>query len=355
MRVYIGTYTEDRSEGIYQFDFDPATGQATAARLAVRVSNPPFLALHPNGKLLFSVGEISDASGTIQGAINAYSINRATGDLTLLNQQPSGGNGPCHVTVDRSGRFILATNYRSGSVVVLPIGEDGRLGTATARVQHVGLSVHPQRQEGPHAHSVTLDFTNRFAIVCDLGLDEVLVYRFDQQRGTLVENNPPGVKVLPGSGPRHFVFHPGDKFAYVINELASTVTAFTWDAAVGRLSEFQTISTLPDGMTDPQNSSAEAQVHFSGSYLYGSNRGHDSIAMFAIDASSGRLTSLGQQPSGGRTPRHFGIDPTGKWLLVAHQHGNTVCVFRIDPASGKLQLTGHSVEAPTPVCVKFLG
>jgi 6-phosphogluconolactonase len=222
-------------------------------------------------------------------------------------------------------------------------------------VQHAGSSVNRQRQEGPHAHSVNLDLTNRFALVCDLGLDRVLVYRFDSQRGGLTANDPPAAEVSPGSGPRHFAFHPGGQFAYVINELASAVTAFTWDAAIGRLSEFQTISTLPNGAADPQNSTAEVQVHSSGRFLYGSNRGHDSIAMFAIDQSSGRLTSLGQQPSGGRTPRNFGIDRTGNWLLAAHQHSNTVRVFRIDPASGKLQPTDHTVEVPTPVCVKFLG
>jgi 6-phosphogluconolactonase len=353
MRVYIGTYTQGDSEGIYQFDFDPTTGRVGKPRLAGRAANPPFLAIHPNGNLLCSIGEISNADGTKQGAVNAFSIDAASGELTLLNQQSSRGVGPCHVTVDRSGRFALVTNYRSGSVAVLPIDENGRLKPASDFVQHVGSSVNRERQEGPHAHSVNLDFTNRFAIVCDLGLDQVLVYRFDSDRGTLKPNEPPAANISPGSGPRHFALHPTGRFAYVINELASTVTAFTWNVDSGRLSEIQTISTLPEGMVDPNNSTAEVQVHTSGKFLYGSNRGHDSIAMFAIDPTTGRLTSLGQQPSGGQFPRNFGIDFTGNWLLAAHQHSHTVRVFEIETATGRLRPTDQVVEVPSPVCVKF--
>jgi 6-phosphogluconolactonase len=353
MRVYIGTYTQGDSEGIYQFDFDPATGRVGKARLAGQAANPPFLAIHPNGKMLYSVGEMTGADGTKQGALNAFAIHATTGNLMLVSVQSSRGVGPCHVTVDRSGRFTVVTNYRSGSVAALPILDDGRLGPAATFVQHAGSSINRDRQEGPHAHSVNLDLTNRFAIVCDLGLDQVLVYRFDSDRGTLQPNDPPAANISPGSGPRHFAFHPTGRFGYVINELASTVTAFTWDATSGTLSEIQTISTLPEGMVDPNNSTAEVQVHPNGRFLYGSNRGHDSIAMFVIDPSSGRLTSLGQQPSGGQFPRNFGIDPTGNWLLAAHQHSHTVCVFEIEVTTGILRPTDQVVEVPSPVCVKF--
>ncbi len=314
MRVYVGTYTGRNSQGIYQFDFDTATGKATQPELAGEGVNPSFLALAPSGKFLYSVSELT--GGKKEGAINAFAIDPATGKLTLLNQQSSGGQGPCHVTVDHTGKFALATNYNSGSVTVLPINDDGTLGASTAFDQHEGTGPNKARQEGPHAHSVNMDPSNRFAIVCDLGLDKVFVYRLNAD-GTLTPHDPPTVQVPAGGGPRHFTFHPNGKFAYVINEMGSTVTVFKWDGDKGTLTEVQTISTLPDGVSLPNNTTAEVQVHPSGKFLYGSNRGHDSIAMFAIDQDTGRLTSLGQVPSGGKTPRHFAIDPTGNWLLAA--------------------------------------
>ena len=320
----------------------------------MRLSIRRFWRLSPSGKFLYSVSESggSGSGGKKDGAINAFAIDPDTGKLTLLNQEPSRGQGPCHVTVDHTGKFALATNYNSGSVTVLPIGEDGKLGESTAFDQHEGSGPVKGRQEGPHAHSVNMDPSNRFAIVCDLGLDKVFVYRLNPD-GTLTPNDPPTVSVAPGSGPRHFTFHPNGKFAYVINEMGGTVTAFQWDGKKGILSEIQTISTLPDGVSQPNNTTAEVQVHPSGKFLYGSNRGHDSIAMFSIDPESGRLTSLGHVSSGGKTPRNFAIDPTGAWLLAAHQNTNNICVFRIDPVSGKLEATGDSVEVGHPVCLKF--
>lgn len=354
VRVYIGTYTGRNSQGIYQCNLDLRTGKLSQPELAGEAVNPSFLALAPNGKFLYSVSESSGSgsSGKKEGAINAFAIDPNTGKLTLLNQETSRGQGPCHVTVDHTGKFALATNYNSGSVTVLPIGEDGKLGASTAFDQHEGSGPVKGRQEGPHAHSVNLDPANRFAIVCDLGLDKVFVYRLNPD-GTLTPNDPPTVSVPPGGGPRHFTFHPNGKFAYVINEMGGTVTAFKWDADKGTLSEIQTISTLPDGVSLPNNTTAEVQVHLSGKFLYGSNRGHDSIAMFSIDPESGRLTSLGHVPSGGKTPRNFAIDPTGQWLLAAHQSTNNICVFHIDPTSGKLEATGESVEIGRPVCLKF--
>jgi 6-phosphogluconolactonase len=255
--------------------------------------------------------------------------------------------------VDKTGRNVLVANYGSGSVACLPVKEDGRLAEASAFIQHTGSSVNPQRQQGPHAHSVNMSPDNRFAMVADLGLDEVLVYRFDPVKGSLAANDPPFAKVKPGSGPRHFAFHPGGKFAYVINELASTVTALAYDARRGILSEVQTVSTLPPGFTGT-STTAEVQVHPSGKFLYGSNRGHDSIAVFGIDARKGTLTPIEHVPTQGKTPRNFGIDPTGSYLLAANQSSDNVVVFRIDPQTGRLTPTGQVLEVGIPVCVKFV-
>ncbi len=352
MRFYIGTYSRGGSQGIYQLDLDLAAGKLSTPQLAAEAVNPSFLAIHPNRKFLYSVTEITNPDGTKGGGVNAFSIDPQTGKLMLLNQQSSKGIGSCHVTVDRAGKFLLVANYPSGNVAVLPIQPDGRLSPATGFAQHEGSGPNQARQDKPHAHSANMDPSNRFAIICDLGLDKVFVYRLNTD-GTLTPNDPPSATVAPGAGPRHFTFHPNGKFTYVINEMGSTVTAFNWDGERGKLTEFQTISMLPDGVTMPDNTTAEVQVHPSGKFLYGSNRGYDSIAMFSIDPATGRLTSLGQIPSGDQTPRNFGIDPTGKWLLVGHQTTGTVRVFRIDQTSGKLEPTDSSVDIPNAVCVKF--
>ena len=283
--------------------------------------------------------------------MTAFAIG-ADGKLTPLNQQPSRGSAPCHLVVDRAGKTLLLANYGGGSVAAFPIGPDGRLGESTAFVQHSGSSTNPQRQKEPHAHSINLDAANRFAVAADLGLDKVLVYRFDAAKGTLSPNEPPSTSVKAGSGPRHFAFHPNGRNAYVINEIASTVTAFQYDAAQGVLKEVQTLSTLPKGYTG-DTSTAEVQVHPSGKFLYGSNRGHDSIAVFAIEA-NGTLRYIENTPTGGSTPRNFGISPDGKYLLAANQKSDNVVVFRIDPKSGRLTSTGNTLEVPSPVCVKFL-
>jgi 6-phosphogluconolactonase len=350
--VYIGTYTQKGSKGIYRCELDLATGKLSAPVVAGQVANPSFLAIHPNRRFLYAVGETSDFGGKKTGAVNAFAIDPKTGALSLLNQQSSGGAGPCHLIVDREGKNVLAANYGGGSACVLPIQADGKLGAATAVVQHKGSSVNPKRQEGPHAHSINLDPANRFAFVADLGLDKVMVYRFDPAKGTLTPHEPPSAAVAPGAGPRHFAFHPGGKYAYVINELANTVTAFRYDPERGTLTEIQTISTLPK---DFQGTSytAEVQVHPSGKFLYGSNRGHDSIAVFTI-GDDGKLTPAGHQSEGIKTPRNFGIDPTGTYLLAASQAADRVIVFRIDPKSGELRPTGSAVEVPVPVCVKFM-
>ncbi|MCZ6795158.1 MAG: lactonase family protein [Planctomycetota bacterium] len=349
--VYIGTYTTSEDQGIFIFRMDPASGALTRVGVAAGVANPSFLAIHPGGRYLYAVNEVGGYEGKKSGAVSAFAIDEETGELTLLNRQASGGSSPCHIVVDSSGRNALVANYGGGSVAVLRIGKDGRLGDRSSFVQHEGSSVNPRRQKGPHAHSINVDAGNRFAFAADLGLDKVLVYRFDAEKGTLTRHGAAAVK--PGAGPRHFAIGPGGRFAYVINELASTVTAFSFDAERGRLRELQTVSTLPAGVDRP-NSTAEVQVAPSGKFLYGSNRGHDSIVVFSIDAEKGTLKYVENESTRGKTPRNFGIDPTGKFLLAANQGTDNVVVFRIDGETGALTPAGHEARVPRPVCVKFL-
>ena len=351
-RVYLGTYTRGPTGGIYLSELDPATGALTQPRLAAATDSPSFLALHPGGQFLYAVGGAVKSDGKTSGAVTAFAVEAATGMLKRLNRQPSGGSGPCHVVVDATGRHVLAANYSSGSVVSLPIGRDGRLGEATSVIQHQGSSVNQRRQSGPHAHSINLDASNHFAFAADLGVDKIFIYRFDSAKGTLTPHDPPAVDLAGGAGPRHFAFHPDGRFAYVINELHSTVTAMAFDPAKGTLSKLETISTLP-GDFKGNNSTAEVQVHPSGKFLYGSNRGHDSLAIFAVDAKTGRLRPIGHQPTGGQTPRNFGIAPTGRYILAANQKTGNVVVFRVNPTTGRLTPTGHSITVSSPVCVKF--
>jgi 6-phosphogluconolactonase len=353
LRVYVGTYTQGtKSQGIYLFDLDPAKGTLTPQGLAGETANPSFLAIHPNRRFLYAVSEVSTSDGMKTGAVAAFDIDPETGKLKLLNKQPSRGAGPCHLVTDAKGKNVLVANYGGGSVAVLPIREDGGLAEPSSAIQHEGKSVNPRRQEAPHAHSINLDAANRFAFAADLGLDKVLVYRFDPAKGTLTANDPAAATVEPGAGPRHFAFHPDGRHAYVINELTSTVTAFSYDPDKGVLKEVQTISTLPEGFKG-DTSTAEVQVHPSGKFLYGSNRGHDSISVFTIDPATGKLTLAGHQ-TGIKTPRNFGIDPTGTYLLAAAQGGNTLTVYRIDPKTGLLKQVGEPAEVPAPVCVKFV-
>jgi 6-phosphogluconolactonase len=351
--VYVGTYTQGKSQGIYRFNLDLGAGKLTPAGVTPGVNNPSFLAIHPNRRFLYAVIEIDNFGGQKSGAVSAFAIDAKTGNLTLLNQQPSRGGGPCHLTVDKGGKCVLVANYGGGSVAALPIEADGRLGAPTAFIQHEGKSANPRRQEGPHAHCILLDQANRLAFAADLGLDKILVYRFDAAKGTLVAHNPPAASVAAGSGPRHFAFHPSGRYAYVINELASTVTAFRYDSRKGALETLQTISSLPSGFSG-NNSTAEIAVHPSGKFLYGSNRGHNSIVIYAIDEATGRLTLVGHQPTQGKTPRNFAIDPTGNYLLAANQDSDSIVVFRIDGKTGQLQPTGQSVEVPMPVCVVMM-
>jgi 6-phosphogluconolactonase len=351
--VYVGTYTSGESRGIYLLHLDMASGRLTPAALVAEVTNPSFLAIHPNHRCLYAVNEVSDAGGGQSGAVSAFAIEPRTGKLTLLNHELSGGAGPCHLVVDHGGRNVLVANYGGGSVAVLPIQEDGHLRPASGFVQHHGSSVDPRRQVGPHAHSIRVDAADRYAFSADLGLDKVLIYRFDGTRGMLDPNDPPAADIAPGSGPRHFVFHPTGRWAYLINEMNSTATAFSYEPDRGALNTLQTLSTLPEGFQG-RNSTAEMQVHPDGRFLYGSNRGHDSIALYAIDPATGWLTALGHQPTRGKNPRNFGMDATGAYLLAANQDSDNIVVFRIDPRTGGLKPTGHTAQAPKPVCVKMI-
>jgi 6-phosphogluconolactonase len=353
MFVFIGTYTGGKSKGIYRSEFDSATGKLSAPELAAETPSPSFLALHPNGRYLYAVGETSEFRKQNVGSVSAFSLDAKVGKLTLVNQQSSGGGGPCHLAVDRSGKYLLVANYGTGSIAALPIHADGGLGEPSAVIQHQGSSTNPQRQAGPHAHFITTDLADRFALVCDLGLDKVLVYRFDPGVGSLVPNDPPALSIQPGSGPRHLAFHPNGRFVCLINELNSTLSVLQYDPQSGTLREVQTVSTLPIDFNG-NNSCAEVQFHPSGKFVYGSNRGHNSVAVFTFEPKTGRLSSVQYQGTEGTTPRYFGIDPSGKWLLAANQDSDNVAVFHIDERTGRLSPNGQTIEVGMPVCLAFI-
>lgn len=351
--VFFGTYTRTGSEGIYTYRMDPESGALERLSVVSGIENPSFLALHPSGRHLYAVSEIAEFEGQKTGTVSAYSIDSASGQLSFLNLQPSAGAIPCHLVVDQAGRNLLLATYTGGTVASFPIDSEGRLGPAVSVIQHEGSSVDPVRQTGPRAHSINLDPGNRFAVAADLGTDEVMVYRFDTATGVLEPNEPPSVSVAPGGGPRHFAFHPSGRFGYVINEMGSTVTAFRYDGEKGTLDPIQTITTLPEDFQGVTHT-AEVRVHPSGRFLYGSNRGHDSIAIFSIDQETGQLTARGQEPTRGKTPRNFEIDPAGTWLLAANQDSDSVVVFRIDSQTGALEATGQTADVPMPVCIRML-
>ncbi|HTK75156.1 MAG TPA: lactonase family protein [Gemmataceae bacterium] len=347
--VFVGTYTKaNGSKGIYRCELDTASGKLSTPQLAAEARSPSFLAIHPSSKFLYAVGEYEQGSGGVSG----FTLDPATGALKPINTKPSGGSGPCHLVVDKAGQTVLVANYNSGSAATLSIGADGSLNGPVSQIQHSGRGKVRSRQDGPHAHSVNLDAANRFAVVADLGLDKLMVYRFNPSAHTIAANDPPSMNLEPGAGPRHFAWHPDGKRAYVIDELDSTLTACDYDASRGVFTPRQTVSTLPSDFKG-KNSTAEVVVHPSGKFVYGSNRGMDTIAGFTIDP-AGMLRIDGHTPSGGRTPRNFNIDPTGSYLIAANQDSNNLVVFRIDQQSGKLTPTGQQVEVGQPVCVKFL-
>ena len=352
-RTYIGTYSRGDSKGIYSFVLDTAAGTLTPEGLVAETENPSFLAIHPTGKYLYAVNEIDKYKGQASGSVTAFKINASSGKLERLNEVAAGGTTTCHVNISRNGKFAVIANYGSGSCAAFALGPDGKLGDRTAFHQHAGTSSDPGRQKGPHAHSVNFDTQNKHVIVADLGLDQVKVYNFNAATGAMTPNEPAFTKVKAGSGPRHFSFHPSGKYAYVINEMACTVTAFNWNAAKGTLTEIDTITTLP-GPVEKGFSTAEVVAHPNGKFVYGSNRGHNTIAVFQVDAATGKMKTVEHKSTQGAVPRNFSIDPTGQFLIAANQNTDTIVLFRINQTSGALEQVGAPVKAPVPVCVRYL-
>jgi len=355
---YIGVYTSQsklgrRAEGIYQFGLDTATGALTPQGVTPGIANPTWLTWHPNGRVLYAASEVREHGQRSGGAAVAYARDPQTGALTRLNDALTLGAGPCHLNVHPSGRLLFAANYASGSLTVIPVQGDGRLAPASQVIQHAGTpGPVADRQEGPHAHCVALDPTGQYVLAADLGLDQVLVYRIDLDGQRLAPADPPGISLKPGAGPRHIAFHPNGRWAYVTGELDSTLTVLSWDAGRGRLQNVQVIGTLPTGWTGI-NYPAEVAVASNGRFVYMSNRGHDSIAIFAADPLTGQLTAAGHASTQGSFPRHFALDPTGACMVAANQDGDNLVSYRVDADTGALKPTGHTAIVPMPVCVRF--
>ncbi|MCC6512089.1 MAG: lactonase family protein [Pirellulaceae bacterium] len=348
---YIGTYTAGSSQGIYRATLDPASGQLQNLELAAHVDNPTFLTLHPTLPVLYSCSEVRRDGKRENSQLMAFRIGMH-GQLTAMGGQPSGGSGPSYVATDRTGRVALVANYGSGSISSLPISADGALGPFATSIQHIGRGVDPDRQESPHAHCIMSDPSNRFACAVDLGIDQVLVYALDVARATLVPNPAGHFQAQPGTGPRHLAFHPDGQHAFIINELGNSLTAARWDAESGTFTALNTVSTLPNGVA-VHNTTAEVLVHPQGRFVYGSNRGHDSLAIFEFNTETGKLSALGHVGSGGKTPRNFRLDPTGNFLLAANQDSDSIVVFRIDDQTGQLTQLHSSLQVGSPCCIKF--
>lgn len=343
--VYFGTYTGGKgtSQGIYRSELDLATGKLSEPKLAGKATSPSFLAIHPTGKFLYAVGEAGKVGG-----VSAFAIDQKSGDLELLNSQSSEGAGACHVSLDKKGTYAFVANYSGGNACALPIDKDGKLGKATSVVGH---EPDKDRKKRPLGHSINLDAADKFAFLADAGLDRVWIYKFED--GKLTANDPASAVLPSNAAPRHFSFHPNGKWAYAINESAMSVTAFDYDAKKGELKEIHTVSSIP-GDKKSGYSTAEVIVHPSGKFVYGSNRGQNSIAVFTVDEKTGKLTRVQNQGKGVQTPRNFAIDPTGKYCLVANQDGGSVIVFAVDQKTGMLEPTEHKVAVDRPVCVRFL-
>lgn len=355
--VYVGTFRGETSKGIYAFRFDNSSGKLEPLGLMAEASRPLFLALHPDRHFLYAVSRPSSVERKNIGVVLAFAIDVKTGKLTPLSSQPSQGIDPAYISVDQMGQNLFVANFGSnggeGTVSVFPIKKDGSLAEASDVIRYSGTGVHPQRQQGPHSHAINVTPDNRFVIVAELGLDKLFLYHFDPQRGKLTPNDPPFAALHPGAGPRHLVFHPNGKFVYVVSEIQSTITTFAYDARAGGLRGLQTTTTLPQDFSGT-NSASEVQVHPGGKFLYASNRGDDSIAVFSIEPHLGTLKLIELTRAQGKTPGTFGIDPTGNWLIVANQGSDSLVLFRLDQITGKLQQTGQSFAVGTPSCVRFL-
>ena len=352
--VYIGTYTRTHGKGIYMLRFNAATGKLGELSLAAEISSPSFLAVHPNQKFLYAESEHEgeDVAGK-NNSVSAFAIDPKTGALTFLNKVSSHGEGPAHIAVDKTGKGLLAANYRSGSVALLPILPDGRLGEATGFDQQSGRGPKP-RQDRPRAHGGVFSPDSRFALVAENGIDEIMIYRYDASTGALKPNDPPFFKTPPGYGPRHLAFHPNGRILYSLNEMESIVTVLQYDAARGTVSQIQEAGTLPEGFKGT-SAPAQFQIDRAGKFLYASNRGADNIAVLAIDPATGRLTPVEHVPTQGKTPRDFSLDLTGRYLFAANQASDNIAIFRVDPKRGRLTPAGQVVEhVPEPSCVVFV-
>jgi len=339
--------------GIYFCRLDTKSGEIILRGETRGIDNPAFLAIDTSNHYLFAVNEVSKINGDPGGSVSSFSIDPGNGRLSFINLQPTLGESPCHISIDRTGKFLLITNYSGGSIIVFPIIEGGTVGKNVDFIQHKGHSINPDRQESPHPHSIILSPDNRYVFVPDLGMDKILIYKLDQETGKLSPNNFPHISLKPGAGPRHFTFHPDDKFAYVINELDSTVTAYRYKKDKGKLKEIQDITTLPEDFNGVSYC-ADIHVHPNNKFLYGSNRGHNSIACFIIDPSKGKLEQNGFTSTQGDFPRNFAIDPSGQYLLAANQRSNNIVSFRINSETGDLTPTGYAIEIHQPVCIRFL-
>ena len=350
--VYVGTYTGKGSDGIYAYRFYPANGDMKPIGLVAKTENPSFITIDSKGRFLYAVNEVDSFQNKPGGAVSVFAINKESGRLSLLQQVSSLGAAPAHLSLDKSGRYLMVANYNGGNVSVFPVGNDGKLGEQTAFIQDEGSGPNRQRQAGPHAHFIQATSDNRFVMVADLGVDKVLKYRFNVSNGALISNDSGYVKLNPGSGPRHIAFAPSGKMVYVLNELSSTITEFSYDPKIGMMHRKLDISTLPENFAG-ENTAAEIALDATGKFLYVSNRGDNSIGLFSIDSKDGSLKPVNWISSGGKTPRNFEIDPGGQWLLAANQNSDNLVLFKIDQASGKLSQSSQTFRMISPVCVKF--
>lgn len=355
MLLYVGTYTSKGSEGIYVYKFDAETGSLSRLHTIKNVVEPSFLAIDKSRKFLYAVNETEEYEGKKSGAVSAFAIDQKTGDLKILNKVASLGGAPCHLSISDNEKFVFVANYLGGNVSVFPIEADGRLGTSVDLQQHNGTGPNKERQEAAHAHSINPDRKNNYAIVCDLGVDKVFIYEFDHKTGKLKPNPAQEIyRTKPGAGPRHFAFHQDGKLAFLINELDLTVSSLSFDHEKGTLAEIQTVSTLPENASRTGATCADVHVSPNGKFLYGSNRGHNSIVVYKIDEKTGNLEYVQHVSTGGKNPRNFAIAPNGKFLLAANQSSDSIIIFAIDEETGKLTQTANKTTVSMPVCLKLI-
>jgi 6-phosphogluconolactonase len=351
--IYVGTYSTRGSQGIYVYQLDRVKAKMNLIQTIQTPASPTFLAIHPSGKFLYSVNRGAIEEMPNSGSVSSFSIDSKTGKLTLLNQRPSYGMDPAHISIDKTGKWAFISNYTEGTFVVLSVFDDGLLGSSVDSRKHLGKSVHPERQQKAYVHSAVVAPDNRFVVVSDLGADKIFSYRLDAAKGRIEDANPPYVSVKPGCGPRHFDFHPTGNFGYSVEELTSTVGVFSYNKSTGSLTTLaDSIPSLPQDFTG-KNTAADIHVHPNGNYLYTSNRGHNSIAIFSIDK-AGMIKLTGQQDTKGKIPRNFMIDLKGDYLFVANQDSDNIVIFKIDPKTGKLRDTGNQIKVPAPACLKML-